>query len=185
MPSLLTFLAVLSVLVVVHEFGHFIVARLVGIRVEKFSIGFGPVIVGKKIGDTEYCLSLLPLGGFVKMAGESPDEARGNAWEFNSKSLPQKFAVVFAGPLMNAFLAFMLFWIIFMAGQPMMTTQIGKVFPGSPAERAGVAEGDRVLAVNGVRVAVWEDLLKEIHSTGATAVFTVHRANRSLDSSAQ
>src|SRR3990167_5286663 len=117
MPSLLIFLVVLSLLVVVHEWGHFIVARLVGIRVEKFSIGFGPVIFGKKVGDTEYCVSLLPLGGFVKLAGESPEDATGAGWEFNSKTLWQKFAVVFAGPLMNAVLAFLLFWIIFMVGQ--------------------------------------------------------------------
>src|SRR5437879_4108170 len=98
MSSALVFLFVLSVLVIVHEFGHFIVAKLVGIRVEKFSIGFGPMIFGKKFGETEFCVSLLPLGGFVKMAGENPHESKGHKWEFNSKPLFQKFAVVLAGP---------------------------------------------------------------------------------------
>ena len=105
----LVFTFVLSVLVVVHEFGHFIVAKWVGIRVEKFSIGFGPVLFGRKFGETDFVFSALPLGGFVKMAGESPEDAQGHAWEFNSKPLLQKFAVVFAGPFMNAFLAFVLF----------------------------------------------------------------------------
>ncbi len=163
MPSLLIFLAVLSLLVVVHEWGHFIVARMVGIRVEKFSIGFGPVLFGKKIGETEYVFSLLPLGGFVKLAGESPEDATGAAYEFNSKSLWQKFAVVFAGPLMNALLAFLLFWAIFMIGQPTMTTKVGKIVQGSAAEAAGLMEGDRITEVDGKKVELWEDLLVILH----------------------
>ena len=181
MPSILIFLAVLSLLVVVHEWGHFIVARLVGIRVEKFSIGFGPVVFGKKIGDTEYCFSLLPLGGFVKLAGESADDATGAAWEFSSKSLWQKFAVVFAGPLMNAFLALILFWIIFMAGQPTMTTRVGKVLPDSAAQAAGILKGDRIVAVDGQKVAVWEDLLRKLRENPAPALtLLVEREGRTL-----
>lgn len=181
MPSFLTFIIVLSILVVVHEWGHFIVARLVGIRVEKFSIGFGPVLFGKKVGDTEYCFSLLPLGGFVKMAGENPDETQGKPDEFNSKSLLQKFAVVLAGPVMNAILAFLIFWVVFMVGQPTMTTKIGKVLPGSPAKAAGMLENDRIVAVNGVSVRIWEELLEQIHSSGKTAKFQVERAGGVVD----
>ena len=176
MPSLLIFLAVLSLLVVVHEWGHFIVARLVGVRVEKFSIGFGPVVFGKKVGETEYCFSLLPLGGFVKLAGESPEEATGAAWEFNSKSLWQKFAVVFAGPVMNALLAFVLFWFIFLVGQPTMTTKVGKILPDSAAKSAGLLEGDRITAVDGQKVALWEDLLKKLHENPSPVMaLTVER----------
>ena len=109
MLSALTFIFVLSALVVIHEFGHFLAARWVGIRVERFSVGMGPVIFGKTFGETEFCLSLLPLGGYVKLAGESSEEARGEPWEFYSKSAFQKFFVVAAGPLMNAFLAFFIF----------------------------------------------------------------------------
>ena len=85
--SALVFILVLSVLVVVHEFGHFIVARWVGVRVECFSIGFGPVIFGRKFGETEFVFSALPLGGYVKLAGENPAEAQGLKWEFASKTL--------------------------------------------------------------------------------------------------
>ena len=181
MQSGLTFLFVLSVLVIVHEFGHFLVAKLVGIRVERFSIGFGPVVFGKKVGETEFVFSLLPLGGFVKMAGEDPNEAEGKEWEFNSKPLFQKFAVVLAGPLMNAVLAFVLFSAVFMIGQPTLTTRIGKVLEGTPAHAAGILEGDRITAVNGVKVALWEELLKEVHKPNPKISFAVERGSQTLE----
>lgn len=179
--SAVVFSFVLGVLVIVHEFGHFLVARLCGIRVEKFSIGFGPMIFGKKIGETEFCVSLLPLGGFVKLAGENPEESKGAAWEFNSKSLTQRFAVVLAGPFMNAFLAFVLFFIIFWAGQPVLTATVGKVLEGTPAAKAGVLEGDRVLAVNGKSVKYWEDVLTEVRHNSQTLVFRVERDDKERD----
>ena len=181
MSSVVIFLAVLSVLVIVHEFGHFLVARLVGIRVEKFSIGFGPVIFGRRIGGTEFCFSMLPLGGFVKLAGEDASEAQGASWEFQSKGLGQKFAVVFAGPVMNAVLAFVLFSAVFMLGQPTLTAKIGKVLADSPAQTAGVLEGDRVTAVNGKPVSLWADLLDAVHEESPRVVLTVDRQGRHLD----
>ncbi len=177
----LTFIFVLGVLVIVHEFGHFIVARAVGIRVEKFSVGFGPVIFGKKMGETEYCVSLLPLGGFVKLAGESADESTGKPWEFNSKNLLQKFAVVFAGPFMNALLSFVIFSAVFMLGQPVMTATIGKVLEGSPAQSAGLLAQDKVVAVDGAPVQYWEDLLKKIHETKGPLSFRVDRSGQLVD----
>jgi regulator of sigma E protease len=181
MSSALVFIFVLSVLIVVHEFGHFIVAKWAGVRVEKFSIGFGPVIFGRQFGETEFCVSLLPLGGFVKMAGESPEEARGEAWEFGSKTLWQKFLIVLAGPLMNAFLAFVIFWAIFMVGQPTLTTKIGRVLEGTPAQEAGLREGDRVAAVNGAPVRLWEEVLAAVHKGESPIIFTVERDGRSRD----
>lgn len=176
--SLLTFVFVLSVLVVVHEFGHFLMARLVGIRVERFSIGFGPVIFGRRFGETDFVFSLLPLGGFVKLAGESPEEAKGQSWEFNSKSLFQKFLVVFAGPFMNAFLAFVLFWAVFSVGQPTFTSKIGKVLEGMPAETAGLRAGDHILEIEGKPVSRWEDILRQVQGQKKPLAFKVERDGR-------
>ena len=175
MSSALVFIFVLGVLVVIHEFGHFIAAIAVGVRVEKFSIGFGPVIFGRKFGHTEFCVSLLPLGGFVKLAGESPEESKGNRWEFNSKNLLEKFVIVFAGPFMNAFLAFVIFSLVYLVGQPTLSNKIGKVLDGAPAKMAGILENDRVLAVNGQRVAYWEDILEEMHKNPEQVTLTIDR----------
>ncbi len=176
MQSALMFILVLGVLVIVHEYGHFIVARMVGIRVEKFSIGFGPKIFGHKFGETDFCVSLLPLGGFVKMAGESPEEAKGESWEFQSKSLGQKLAVVMAGPIMNAFLAFVLFFIIFLTGQPTLLAKVGKVLADAPAAQAGFVEGDKILRVNNEPVTYWEDVLKQVHKGEEKIEFVIDRA---------
>lgn len=181
MQSALSFIFVLGVLVVIHEFGHFIVARMLGIRAEKFSIGFGPVLFAKKLGDTEFCVALLPLGGFVKLAGESPDEAKGASWEFQSKPLLYRVAVVLAGPLMNAFLAYVLFFFVFLTGQPTLTARIGKVLPDMPAAKAGLLENDKVLSVNGTAVATWEEVLKEVRSDKETMMLRVERGADVLD----
>jgi regulator of sigma E protease len=172
---------VLGVLVIVHEWGHYVVARAVGIRVEKFSIGFGPVIFGRKKGETEFAVSLLPLGGYVKMAGESPEEATGQEWEFQSKPLLQKFLVVFAGPFMNAFLAFVIFSAIFMIGQPTMTSKLGKIMPDTPASSAGLLEGDRIVAVDGEAVSTWEGVLGKIRQGKPQLTFTIERGAGKLD----
>ena len=176
MSSALVFMFVLGVLVVVHEFGHFIAAKSVGVRVEKFSIGFGPMIFGKQFGETEFCVSLLPLGGFVKLAGESPEECQGKPWEFNSKNLLQKFVIVFAGPFMNAFLAFAIFSMIYLVGQPVLSNKVGKVLDGTPAQAAGILPNDRVLAVNGQSVVYWEDILAQMHKNPEKVIFTIDRS---------
>ena len=181
MQSALSFIFVLGVLVVVHEFGHYLVARLVGIRAEKFSIGFGPVIVSKQLGETEFVVSLLPLGGYVKLAGESAEEAKGEKWEFASKSLWQRTAVVLAGPLMNALLAYVLFVAVFVAGQPMPVSKIGKVLENTPAAAAGLLAGDRILAVNGTAVTTWEEVLKGVHASAAEVTLSIEREGESRD----
>ena len=175
--SALTFIFVLGVLVIVHEFGHFIVARMVGIRVEKFSVGFGPVIFAKKYGETEFCVSILPLGGFVKLAGESLEESKGAAWEFNSKSLGQRSAVVMAGPFMNALLAVVVFTFVFWIGQPTVTARIGKILPNTPASEAGLEVEDRVISVNGHPVLYWDEVLREVHKNESVLVFRIGRAD--------
>ena len=149
---------VLGILVFVHELGHFLVAKKSGIRVERFSLGFPPKMIGKKIGDTEYCISWIPLGGYVKMAGEEPDrdEIKGEPWEFMSKPVGIRALVVAAGPIMNFVLAILVFWgIIFFAGRHEIheeSNQIGLVAPGGPADKAGIKAGDRIISINGKEV---------------------------------
>jgi regulator of sigma E protease len=175
MSGTLIFVAVLGLLVIIHEFGHFIVAKLCGVKVEMFSIGFGPQILSKKIGETDFVISILPFGGFVKMAGENPGESEGHAWEFNSKSALQKFWIVSAGPLMNALLAFVIFSGIFMVGQPTLTNVVGKIMAESPAQRSGIQEGDKVISLNGAPVKFWTDILEKIHDSSGNLELAIER----------
>ncbi len=165
MLSLVSFIVILSILVVVHEFGHFIVAKKMGVRVEKFSIGFGPEITGITKAETRYSISLIPLGGYVKLAGETSAEGvKGEKWEYLSKTVGERVRIIFAGPLLNYILAFLIFSFVFMVGSPTLTTTIGKVMPGYPAESAGLKTGDRILNINGKDVAYWEDVTRIIHA---------------------
>ena len=157
---------VLSVLIVVHEWGHFYVAKRLGIRVERFSVGFGPKLFGLQRGETEYQLSLFPVGGYVKLAGETPEEGlRGEKWEYLSRSVRDRFAVVFAGPFLNYLLAFIVFTAVFVIGNPQLTSKIGEVKKGYPAEGAGLLEGDRVVSIDGKRILFWEEVIETIHQT--------------------
>jgi regulator of sigma E protease len=163
--SLLFAIIALGALIFIHELGHFIFAKTFGVGVEKFSLGFGPKIVGKQVGETEYLLSALPLGGYVKMVGEGDDvelaeEDRDRS--FADKPPLQRIIIVAAGPIFNLLFAYVLFIIIYMAGVPAATTKIGEVVPGKPAARAGVLAGDMITAVNGKPVARWEDFAKMI-----------------------
>jgi regulator of sigma E protease len=163
--TLLAFLFVLGVLIFVHELGHFLAARRHGVRVLTFSLGFGPKILKVKRGDTEYCISAVPLGGYVKMAGENPEDPRsGQPDEFLSKTKWQRFQILFAGPAMNILLAVVVTAIVLgIQGvrQPVFLdgpAVIGSVAPGSPAEKAGLMRGDRVIAVSGDQIETWKDL---------------------------
>jgi regulator of sigma E protease len=168
--TLLAFAFVLGVLVFVHELGHFLAAKRVGIRVLKFQLGFNPTVVSVKRGDTEYSIGALPLGGYVKMAGESPEEARtGRSDEFLSKTKWQRFQVLIMGPAMNIVLALVLTTIVLYQGAevPVYEDQppvIGVVMRDAPAEKAGVQRGDRVLAVAGREVDTWEQFYIAIAS---------------------
>ncbi|HAZ09771.1 MAG TPA: RIP metalloprotease RseP [Candidatus Omnitrophica bacterium] len=166
MLSLVSFIVVLSILVIVHEFGHFIVAKRMGVRVEKFSIGFGPEIAGITKAETRYSISIIPLGGYVKLAGETGAEGvKLEKWEYFSRPVGERIKIIFAGPLLNYILAFLIFSFVFMAGSPTLTTTIGKVMPGYPAESAGLKTGDKILNINGKDVVFWEDVTKIIHAS--------------------
>jgi regulator of sigma E protease len=159
-----SFILVLGVLVFIHEFGHFIVAKRLGVRVEKFSLGFGPKLWGFRRKETEYLLSLLPLGGYVKLAGENPEEAHGHdPSEFSSRSPGDRAKIVLAGPIMNLVLGFALFPLVFMIGTEIPKyfkepPLIGWVEHDSPASEAGFLPGDRILTIDGTGVATWEKL---------------------------
>ena len=164
MTSLLAFIFVIGVLVFVHELGHFLMARRIGVRVLTFSLGFGPKLLAFTRGDTEYCVSAIPLGGFVKMAGENPEEKRTGADdEFMSKSKWQRFQVLVAGPVMNLVLAVVVMTFVLYNGAEVPAYEqqpavVGVVLEGSPAERVGIQPGERIVSVAGRATDTWEEL---------------------------
>ncbi len=164
----------LGLLIVFHEFGHFIVAKMCGVGVITFSVGFGPKLWVKKKGETEYALSAFPLGGYVKMVGEDPDEDIPQAdveKSFASKSLIKRIAIVAAGPGFNLLLAVFLLMLVFVFyGVPVMSTQVSGVESGSPAERAGIVKGDRIVAIDGRSVSGWDELSGAIKSSGGKSL---------------
>ncbi len=180
MTTFWSFVLVLSGLIFFHELGHFAVARAFGIRVLKFSIGFGPRIWGIIKNGTDYCISAIPLGGFVKMLGEQPGEEIAPAdkpYSFSHRPVYQRALVVAAGPFANFLLAQLIFFFIFLFyGNPVLLPEIGKVKPGSPAEKAGIKAGDVFLSVNGKSIKTWDDVSKYIKaSKGQTIHLLIKR----------
>lgn len=164
MISVLACIFVFGILIFIHEFGHFISAKKNGVRVEKFSFGFGPKLFGKKIGETEYLISAVPLGGYIKMAGDEPGKVnKGLPWEFFSKRCGQRAQIIAAGPILNYLLAFLLFSFIFAIGSPTLTTRVGEVLDDYPAKEAGIKKDDVILAVDGKTVEYWQDMANIIH----------------------
>ena len=175
----------LGVLIVIHEFGHFLFAKLSGVGVLTFSVGFGPKLWVKKKGETEYALSAFPLGGYVKMVGEDPEDQVNPAdieRSFAHKSLLKRMAIVAAGPGFNLLLAVFLLMIVFVFyGVPVLSTQVGGVEPGSPAERAGIRKADRIVAINGQPVTEWEELSKAIkESQGGPLKLLIRRESQEV-----
>lgn len=195
MLTVISFLVVLGVLVIAHEFGHFIVAKKVGIMVEEFAVGMGPRLWSFQRGETIYSIRILPLGGFCRMAGENPyeeslagEEERRRvdpARTFYARPVWERVAVVAAGPLMNFLLAVVVFAVIFSVfGIPAGPTNepvIGEVIPGQPAAEAGLMPGDRVLRINGEKIATWTQLAKVINAhPGQEVLMEVQRGEEVL-----
>jgi len=164
--TVLAFLFVLGVLIFVHELGHFLMARRIGVRVLTFSLGFGPKLLNVKRGDTEYCVSAIPLGGYVKMAGENPEDTRtGAPDEFLSKGKWQRFQVLVMGPVMNLVLAIVVMAVVLYQGAPVPAYEQQPVVIGtfadanSVAARAGLKAGDRLVTIDGKPVENWEQYL--------------------------
>ncbi len=195
---------VLGILILVHEFGHFLFAKLFGVGVLKFSIGFGPSLLRFRRGETEYTVSLIPLGGYVRMVGDMPDMITGpqetdeevraidqqttpggdrSNW-FIEKGLIAKSLIVFAGPLFNFLLAIVLLFIgVITFGEPYLVEEpvIGAVQENSPAQKAGLLKGDLVLAIDNVSLDSWEKLAQTVHNgTGDTITLHVDRDGKQL-----
>jgi regulator of sigma E protease len=167
------FVVLLGILIFVHEFGHFIVARLCGVRVEVFSLGFGKKIFQYKKGDTNYCISIIPLGGYVKMFGDQPGadvSEEDKKHSFTHKTVWQRIAVVLAGPLMNFFFAIFVFFLVATIGEDFRSPVVGDITAESKAFASGFRSGDRILSVNGAGVKTWDEFeskLADIHNTQA------------------
>ncbi len=165
------FIIIIGVLVLIHELGHFLAAKAFGMRVERFSIGFPPRAFGKQIGDTDYCISWLPIGGYVKISGmvdESLDTAQlaqdPQPWEFRAKPVWQRIIVIVAGVVMNILLAVVIFWGINLTQgtQHHKVTTIGNVVAGSVAETYGVMPGDRIISINNNEMKTWESIREAV-----------------------
>lgn len=164
--TFLSAIILLGVIIFVHELGHFLFAKLLGVRVLKFSLGFGPKLIGKKYGDTEYLISSVPLGGYVKMLGEAQDEElkeEEKAVAYNYQKVWKRFAIVFAGPFFNILFAVVIFFFSFVNGLPVLVPEIGGVMPDTPAEKAGLMKGDRITAIDSVSINQWDEMTDIIH----------------------
>lgn len=180
--SIVAAIIVLGFLILFHELGHFLVAKRTGVGVLKFSIGFGPKVVGKRFGRTEYVISAIPLGGFVKMVGEDPEEEvkpEDQKVAFQHQRLWKRMAIVAAGPGANilfAFVAFSLVFAIYGARVPSEAPKVGGVIENMPAVQAGLKTGDLITSVNGTPVDKWDKLSETIRASGGNSVtLTVQR----------
>ncbi len=184
--TIIATLVVLGVLIFVHELGHFLVAKLLKVRVEVFSLGFPPKLVSKQVGETDYRISVVPLGGYVKLLGENPnDEVPPELIprSFLHRPLWQRTAIVLAGPIFNFLFAFLALFLVFaISGIPYVPTEVGRIIEGSPAQRAGLKEGDKILAVNSTPVKRWEELSRLIRQHGGQMLsLTIKRDGQDLD----
>lgn len=184
MLTILACIFVFGILVTVHEFGHFITAKLTGMKVEEFSIGFGPTIYQQQEGETLYSLRMLPLGGYNKIAGMDPDDPEDPERGFNSKPVTSRMLVILAGSLMNILLPVLIFFGLFLAfgmDVPENKPVLGQIIEGYPAEQSGLKEGDRILSINGKPVHEWLDIRKNIADSGMQPIpFEIQRDKEKL-----
>lgn len=177
MQSFIAFIVVIGILIFVHELGHYLAARLVGVKVLKFSLGFGPKLIGKQIGETEYKISVVPLGGYVKLLGEESEESpsdtsdsssplqKDNSRSFTIQPLWKRFTIVGAGPVFNLLLAYLIFAVMLATGFSMYVPQFESIFPviekvqeDSPAMEAGFKPGDKVLSIDDREISTWVEM---------------------------
>lgn len=179
--DIFAFIIVLGILIFFHELGHFLLARLCGVGVEKFSLGFGPRLIGKKIGITDYRISAIPLGGFVKMIGDEPDSEVSEQdiqLSFNHKNVFKRILIVAAGPVFNLLLAVLIFFgFLFFMGIEDIRPIVNKIDQNSPASMAGIQEGDHIVQIDGKPIESWYDIEKAVtDSDGRQLEIEVQRA---------
>jgi regulator of sigma E protease len=183
--TVLSTVIVLGILVFAHELGHFLLAKKLGVGVLTFSLGFGPKLIGRKFGETQYQISAVPLGGFVKLIGENPEEEvkeEDRLRSFSASPIWKRALIIGAGPFFNFFLAVVLFSTINLFGIPYLPSKIGEVSPGLPGESAGLKKGDLVLSIDGKEVSKWDDLSKMIReSKGKELSMKIKRNGDVLD----
>jgi len=167
--TFISFIVLLGILIFAHELGHFLAARAGGVGVLKFSLGFGPKIFGKKIGETEYVLSWIPLGGFVKLLGESgteelppEDEKR----SFYKQPRWKRMLIVLAGPVFNFLLAVVIFFLVYLNGLPNLLPVIGELSPDSAAASSGILKDDAILSINDRKISFWDEIKPVIRESG-------------------
>ena len=179
--SLLIFLIVLSILVVVHEWGHFITAKRLGVGGERFSVGFGKKIFSRIHKGTEFMISAIPLGGYVKLAGEDRSECKGEADEFFSHPVGHRSLIVVMGPVVNILFAYLCFYLLCVTGfpklfDPNLDPVVGRTVMGSPAYVAGLQPGDRIMQIDAEEIETFKDMQEYIRSTEGQALeFTISR----------
>jgi regulator of sigma E protease len=160
MVTAISAIVIFLLLILVHELGHFVSAKLVGIRVQEFAIGMGPTIFKKEKGETVYSVRALPIGGFCKMEGE--DEESEDERAFGNKGIPQRFLVLVSGAFMNILIGFFLFVILMLTQQQTYVPIVDTVIEGSPAQQAGLTPGDRVIRLNGSKINIQNDFAFEM-----------------------
>jgi regulator of sigma E protease len=188
--AIISVAVILGFMILIHEFGHYAVAKLLGVRVEQFAIGFGKRLIGFRKGETDYRINAIPLGGYVKMSGENPmDERTGDPREFMSHSRWHRFLIAIAGPTMNILLAILLLTGVYMvhyeyAAYMDQQAVVGFVEPNSPAAKVGIQRGDRIVQIDGVHNPTWEQVgVKELLNPNQQLNFTVQRDGKIIQGS--
>jgi regulator of sigma E protease len=175
---------VLGILIFIHELGHFLAAKRLRVGVEKFSLGFGPKLIGKRIGETEYMISAVPLGGYVKLVGEDPKEpVLDPEKDFSAKPVWTRMKIILAGPMFNLFFAFIVFSGIYMVGMPRYSSLpvVGQIQEKSPAMQAGLQPGDRIISINQQKITKWQEMADFIHAhPGKEVVLQIQRGSDTL-----
>ncbi len=180
----LLFILLFGVVVFIHELGHFLIAKASGVYCERFAIGFGPTLLKKKWGETEYAICAFPLGGYVKMRGEDPNDkdSANDPRSFLTAKLSHRIGIASMGPIANLLLPIVVFSIIFLVGFPTITSKIGWVIPGSPAEKSGLRAGDIITKIDGKEVWKWSEVEKTIREQAGKAILlSVHRRGETVD----